>query len=640
MNQSNELTRDVVVEHADPRSLALALSSLQRAGILSQENRMAVIVYPDSRILDLALLRLQEVGILTQENFNAVIAHINPSILGYALARIQEARMLTEVNRGAIIAHANLDILAPALSNLQQAGILTQANFNTVIDHLNPIDLVSAFSDLQRAGILNQENRTEVITYPNLRNLVSALSNLQRAGILNQVNFDEFITRPNPRDLVSVFSALRYAGMLSQVNFDALIAHANPHDLTDAFSSLHRARICTQANVDALLDEANAPLLTVEARRHVWNRIPTHLLTQDNFARLLTAARAENPQQHIQQVTHQILGIVPVGAAAAQAFNPRQSTHTASVHRSVSDSASRLIESYGSDLNVEVKIKELKAFVHRLPQSLKNDAAKRCIDRSTAADYSFTDPSSGVSTRQLLALTYTAIHDKDKCSAPLEVAMSLLVEALYEIQRGYNINEEGDDNGDSRDLPICTSGAFNKIIEKLNGVYDDVEIKFITHQVATLKFQRLAAQHAREHLKSLATSAVTTSDYQKVKALLDGIKESKSLAPIWASIKEGIKIKLWDEFNDAYNGNRDHHQFNALIDHGEYLAAPDVSSTEAVLMATPGYQDWCYEQERRSLRQQQFLFRFEHNCLWTNKDSSPQSQKAFDRKFGIVPYSP
>jgi hypothetical protein len=70
------------------------------------------------------------------------------------------------------------------------------------------------------------------------------------------------------------------------------------------------------------------------------------------------------------------------------------------------------------------------------------------------------------------------------------------------------------------------------------------------------------------------------------------------------------------------------------------LKLTKLSRLKDQLMATPGYQDWCHEQERRSLRQQQFLFRFERDCLWTNKDSSLENQEAFNRQFGIVPYSP
>jgi len=64
------------------------------------------------------------------------------------------------------------------------------------------------------------------------------------------------------------------------------------------------------------------------------------------------------------------------------------------------------------------------------------------------------------------------------------------------------------------------------------------------------------------------------------------------------------------------------------------LKLTKISRLKDQLMATSGYQNWCYEQERRSLSQQRFLLRF----FPDNPHSSPQVQEAFDRQYGMVPY--
>jgi hypothetical protein len=136
----------------------------------------------------------------------------------------------------------------------------------------------------------------------------------------------------------------------------------------------------------------------------IWGRIPDYCLTQANFQKLLTAAEHNNATTEIQRVVNEILEVnQPVaGAGRTVAFNNSQSTHTASVHASVSASALKLMQTYGSNLNLEVKIKEIRDYVDGLAtDSPRNQATKRCIARITAADYNFID-TSGVSIRQFM----------------------------------------------------------------------------------------------------------------------------------------------------------------------------------------------------------------------------------------------
>jgi len=347
---------------------------------------------------------------------------------------------------------------------------------------------------------------------------------------------------------------------------------------------LHQARILTQGSFAALLAPNHATLLTIEAHDRIWSRIPNHLLTTANFQRLLTAAEHANPMAELQRI---ILG-VQAGAGHAAAFNPSQSTHTASVHESVSASAVRLRNSYGNPLNLEEKIIEIKAYIDGLDNTPEHQAAKRCIERITAADYSFTDPISQVSTLQLLALAYTAIHDIDRCSASLEDAKALFVEGLYESQRGYNI-EFGQGPEQGQDAPICVAGTFNKVMEKLNGIHTDVKLVFITHEGASSKFPRLAQKHAKDYLQTQVES-INAGNHQSVQDLLERLTTAESLEPIWDAIKTQVQTELWDEFSKAYGNNPEDARFLALIDHGIDVPFTDVSALETALIASTGDQ--------------------------------------------------
>ena len=155
---------------------------------------------------------------------------------------------------------------------------------------------------------------------------------------------------------------------------------------------------------------------------------------------------------------------------------------------------------------LERVIKDISTWLTEVPgNSLQIMAAKRCFPRLTAVDYTFTDPESLVSTRQLLALAWIAIHDESKrhSGTTLDHAKALLLEGLYEIQRGYNISGNNVDNNAPNDLSICVAGTFNKIIEKLQGVHSSVKIDYITMEGAALKLQAVVREEAMSYLKSL-----------------------------------------------------------------------------------------------------------------------------------------
>jgi len=366
----------------------------------------------------------------------------------------------------------------------------------------------------------------------------------------------------------------------------------------------------------------------------IWDRLPRHLLNQVNFERLVIASEHDDPMAELEQVRDQIL-TVRAQARHATPFNPGQSTHTASVHRSVSKSARKLMGIYGHALNLEAKIAEIKAYINGLDDSQRHSAAKRCIERITAWNYTFTD-SSGVSTRQLLALAYTAIHDESKRNGTLKDALSLFVEGLYEIQRGYNLNDEGIDQG-GEDYPICSAGTFNKLMEKLNGIHSDVEVYFITQEGACAKFPKLVEYHALNYLNSLARPETATA-YLSIKELLDSMQQCNDIELIWHKIKSEVTEELWSEFHEAYADNRNHQQFREMIDNGIYSNTPDLSEFYSKLETSPGYQQMIGLQMRDLFNSAQspIMIRLHEHSLWANRHENADAQHAFDKRFGLV----
>lgn len=169
-------------------------------------------------------------------------------------------------------------------------------------------------------------------------------------------------------------------------------------------------------------------------------------------------------------------------------INKPQSTHTASVHDSISESAKKLSEQFNKQLNVTPEINNLKEQITNFqPNTHISYHQKQAALRSFNKKIAFFDPLSSVSYNQLLALTFVAAKNDDYRDHTFNDYLEAIILALYEVQRGYNLNEAGIDDMWKDDAPICASGSFNKIVEKMVGILPDCEIKNINSEVIYLK---------------------------------------------------------------------------------------------------------------------------------------------------------
>ena len=263
-------------------------------------------------------------------------------------------------------------------------------------------------------------------------------------------------------------------------------------------------------------------------------------------------------------------------AEDASNINDNQSTHNTSVHRAVSESATRLVTRYQLMIDgegLESVILMIQSGVDRFSNdSEKNQAAKRCIKRITKQSYTFTDRSSQITTRQLLALTFLAICDSGNRVGTPEDARTQFVEGLYEIQRGYNLSNTGVDQG-GQDRPICSAGTFNKLIEKLQGIHPDCQILFITRQTASLKLPIVVREEAMCYVKLLANPN-TVQEFRAFSQLVSQVKED-GVEVIWDQIKGNVANRMFDEFGSLYR-DREDHSFTGLIEAGVHTELHDL----------------------------------------------------------------
>ena len=262
-------------------------------------------------------------------------------------------------------------------------------------------------------------------------------------------------------------------------------------------------------------------------------------------------------------------------------LNYSQSTHQQSIHESVSESAyklnirySKLIENDKLDKVINNLSKDIKNFFSSNKIFIKNkeEAVIRCLDRITNIEYTFLDENSGLSVRELLALVYIAINDSSLRVGSLDNAIENIIEGLYEIQMGDNIVFVDEGSKDYDDSPICTSGTFNKLIEKLQGIHPDCELRFISKSTASLKLPIIAKEEAKKYLDDFFESNLR--NYFICENLIRSL-ESEGIEVIWAYINDAVCDRAYNEFKIIYP-NKTSKAFIEFMDNAKYTDISDL----------------------------------------------------------------
>ncbi|WP_347251625.1 hypothetical protein [Legionella sp.] len=260
------------------------------------------------------------------------------------------------------------------------------------------------------------------------------------------------------------------------------------------------------------------------------------------------------------QPTMQPLGPTAVTATLVNApvnINGGQSTHTASVHKSVTESLQRLDCRY-PQININNNIEAIKEFSKKinaqtLPNTseLERKAAIRFIRRM---DTLFDNKESGanLTIKHILALIWEGMHDEKtgalKCDR--QTAEESFVKHLYEIQRGYNLDLTGKDMG-GEDKSICAGGTINKLTDTLNGgMHADVEIIYITKETAGEKLKALVKERVVAFIQNSPHKAELITQ-------IDNLKTADEL-PTWDipdlilnTIKDDVKKSFYAEFQNS-----------------------------------------------------------------------------------------
>ncbi len=502
------------------------------------------------------------------------------------------------------------------VSKIKKAGI-DPLNYLTKLQErsLNPSLLSQILIILDRFLLVDADNLDKIFSIAQLDYLYLALIDLNEAKLLSQDILDRLFTHSHLFYFQIVLFNLKQFSLLNLANFNQVFAQEQLKNLSKALGCMRQAEILNQENLNTLLEIQHRFLLSDLAFLRIWSRIPPAFLAR-HWQNLLVVARQDNP----------LLGINTILGPESAEINPRQSTHTASVHVSVAKSANRLKKFYSNIVELRAKREEMLLFIQGLDESYQHQVIKRCVHRLVEYEYIYCEPVSGLSNLDLMTLFYSAIHDASKRQGSLDDAKLAFLAALYEIQRGYNI-----DDGDSEDFPdkpICPAGSFNKLMEKLQGIHTDVKIQFLSKNLLGLKLQVLVKHEVYDYLFKFAQIS-SLNGFQGFSDLMLKIKE-EGIAVIWPQIENSIKVLLFREYGKLFDKRYDHPEFNSIVESGIYCQLDNFEHFRLSLLQFLEEEAW-YRQKIQQLSLSDHCYQ-----LWARRHSSPEAQNIFDRHYGLV----
>jgi hypothetical protein len=308
--------------------------------------------------------------------------------------------------------------------------------------------------------------------------------------------------------------------------------------------------------IEQILQVNDFDKLTALKNQSVQKLIETGIAT---FAQALRfsqeALRALNDQDTMRRLTNGNIHIEYFLNNTILVINSKQSTHTASVHKSASLSAQNLYALYGDKITngkIDSVISEISQYLSTLGETDEIRAAKRFIEKiiNESSYYQYTDPSSNITVRQSLGLIFLASQDKQNLNpgVPVADALQKFVEAMFEIQRGYNLDDKGQDiDPKAEDHNICQAGAFNKLIEKLSGIHKEVKLVFITQDTALLKLPIIVNNVVLKYLEEYKVNV----DQNTFQELISKI-EKNGVEEILPKIIPDISHLFFEEFKSLY----------------------------------------------------------------------------------------
>lgn len=453
---------------------------------------------------------------------------------------------------------------------------------------------------------------------------------LDKVFYQNNKNIDIVLSHPKPDQFTNAYANLNIF-LKTEYNKSLLQGHDDPMSFSHIMNTLHESHLASKKNNDFFSTQTNLrninvlllligknisqndinniilyrDIFTDPQLNNAMQNIPSHSYRRRAiFDRMIHECRTNHPHT-VRNIRRYLVDIInprenQPGQGRRGELNNSQSTHTASIHASASASATKLKQQYKHLLpNIDQTIPSILKWANALNSAdKKNNVVKRAIKRLTHPTYTHTDPASGVSTLELIALFWFAILDMAKQEKiEMKDGIQRFRDGLYECQREYNLNETGEDLfPQDKDQPACTAGTFNKLLEKLQGIHPAVKLEFISPILASTKLKIVAMEEALSYLNN-ASHPKTAEQYQ-LSVQIFANTENDGMSYLWRIIKPAVEKRIRDEFGSLYKNKQT--AFRELIDCGQWISVEVTDEHRKNLLASPGYTQTCHEPLRNN----------------------------------------
>jgi hypothetical protein len=481
--------------------------------------------------------------------------------------------------------HADQTSIFNGLRSLKSNGIMTEENCRAIAQSTRPQAVSEAFNMLSLRNILSDDNRAVLLRHIDPKQLAAAMSKLHQNGLLTDNTRRDITEVSSPLTYAKIIIVLKKADILNPENLQSINAHGLNDFFVEILYHLNNATILTQANFTRLL---SIPRTTTGVDYYIDNLfkdMPAHEL-RNNFTRimdyLLTGAAQQFPRRLLQlRNEYRRLRQRPGG------LNGEQSTHTASVH-ATTDLTAWLIstENHSKRSAHPTSFAPIKDALQALAPTATMTADKirtalTCLDRLDRSPVTIR-LNSAQKQRSLAFIKSELVGDpriaalipaleqdqhreteltllefimwiyQDMSTHPRGDYMEALVETLFEIQRGYNANDSGQDDGNARDLSICFGGTANKCCERLKGLSPLIQFIFTNEESISFKITPLLLSALLRHVETLYSAAQTRDRQAQERfcALINDLKNPDKVSDIYESLfsEEQLMPLLAEEF--------------------------------------------------------------------------------------------
>ena len=405
-------------------------------------------------------------------------------------------------------------------------------------------------------GCLDADVVKKLVAQQDLEAYQNFIYLLSRNQLLNKNNLMFISSHQNLKQAFILFNYLNQGLQKPFIEKLQLIWKTSNLALINCFCKfLEETKLLKEVHINALLKHHHIIFHHPDVKEKL-SRSESLVLTSINIIQILKIATKNqtNPAQG---------GILILRLLEGLEHNSRhqQSTHLVSIHESANQSASRLYNRYQDALIDPLFLSNqfgfLKQQIEHLSLGNLRLAALRCLERLQSLPFQQAELTP-VAVTQLLGLCIYAAQDTSQISATVDDAFLSIIHRMLEIQRGGN-----DANLTGRDLAICISGSFNKLIESLVGIHPDCCQQYLCLEAASLKLPRLVVHTTKDYFLAKAIPDSRENLLELVQEL--DLIATNGIESLWPKIKDDVSRQFFEEYHPLFQ-QQDHPKFIEILD--------------------------------------------------------------------------